>query len=103
MAGLDMEEIRPGMLAYSLAGHDKDSLYYIVKADEKFVWLSDGKLKDTACPKTEEPETHSGHQERHRGGAENRSPMKRSSESSNNISGKSYRRIFKADVKSRCY
>ena len=34
MAGLDMEEIRPGMLAYSLAGHDKDSLYYIVKADE---------------------------------------------------------------------
>ena len=23
MAGLDMEEIRPGMLAYSLAGHDK--------------------------------------------------------------------------------
>ena len=44
MAGLDMEEIRPGMLAYSLAGHDKGSLYYIVKADEKFVWLSDGKL-----------------------------------------------------------
>ena len=51
MAGLDMEEIRPGMLAYSLAGHDKGSLYYIVKADEKFVWLSDGKLKDTASPK----------------------------------------------------
>ena len=46
-----MEEIRPGMLAYSLAGHDKGSLYYIVKADEKFVWLSDGKLKDTASPK----------------------------------------------------
>ena len=38
-----MEEIRPGMLAYSLAGHDKGSLYYIVKADERFVWLSDGK------------------------------------------------------------
>ena len=86
MAGLDMEEIRPGMLAYSLAGHDKGSLYYIVKADEKFVWLSDGKLKDTASPKRK-----------------NRKPMKRSSESSNNISGKSYRRFFKADVKSRCY
>ena len=51
MAGLDMEEIRPGLLAYSLAGPDKGSLYYIVKADEKFVWLSDGKLKDTASPK----------------------------------------------------
>ena len=29
----------------------KRQLYYIVKADEKFVWLSDGKLKDTASPK----------------------------------------------------
>ncbi|MFQ9395647.1 MAG: RNA-binding protein [Lachnospiraceae bacterium] len=27
-----MEEIRPGMLAYSLAGHDKGSLYYIVES-----------------------------------------------------------------------
>ena len=101
MAGLDMEEIRPGMLAYSLAGHDKGSLYYIVKADEKFVWLSDGKLKDTASPKRKNrkhiqvikkaPE------------ARTKPTMKRSSESSNNISGKSYRRFFKADVKSRCY
>ena len=46
-----MEEIRPGMLAYSLAGHDNGSLYYIVKADERFVWLSDGKLKNADSPK----------------------------------------------------
>ena len=39
------------MLAYSLAGHDKGSLYYIVKADERFVWLSDGKLKNADSPK----------------------------------------------------
>lgn len=64
-----MEEIRPGMLAYSLAGHDKGSLYYIVKADEKFVWLSRWKTERYSFPKTEEPETHSGHQERRRGGA----------------------------------
>ena len=50
MEGRSMEEIRPGMLAYSLAGHDKGSLYYIVKADERFVWLSDGKLKNTDSP-----------------------------------------------------
>ena len=51
MEGRSMEEIRPGMLANSLAGHDKGSLYYIVKADERFVWLSDGKLKNTDSPK----------------------------------------------------
>ena len=51
MEGRSMEEIRPGMLAYSLAGHDKGSLYYIVKADERFVWLSNGKLKNTDSPK----------------------------------------------------
>ena len=51
MEGRSMEEIRPGMLAYSLAGQDKGSLYYIVKADERFVWLSDGKLKNTDSPK----------------------------------------------------
>ena len=51
MEGRSMEEIRLGMLAYSLAGHDKGSLYYIVKADERFVWLSDGKLKNTDSPK----------------------------------------------------
>ena len=51
MEGRSMEEIRPGMLAYSLAGHDKGILYYIVKADERFVWLSDGKLKNADSPK----------------------------------------------------
>lgn len=46
-----MEQIKPGMLAISRAGHDKDTLYYIVKADKKFVWLSDGRLKTVEEPK----------------------------------------------------
>ena len=46
-----MERIAPGMLAYSRAGHDKDTLYYIVKADDRFVWLSDGVLKPVEAPK----------------------------------------------------
>ena len=46
-----MDQIIPGMLAYSRAGHDKNTLYYIVKADEKFVWLSDGRIKTVENPK----------------------------------------------------
>ena len=46
-----MDQITPGMLAYSRAGHDKDTLYYIVKADKKSVWLSDGRLKTVENPK----------------------------------------------------
>lgn len=46
-----MEQITSGMLAVSRAGHDKDTLYYIVKADDKFVWLSDGRLKTVEAPK----------------------------------------------------
>ena len=46
-----MNQIIPGMLAYSKAGHDKDTLYYIVKADDKNVWLSDGRLKTVEDPK----------------------------------------------------
>ena len=51
MEGRSMEQITPGMLAYASAGHDKDTLYYIVKADNKFVWLSDGRLKPVEAPK----------------------------------------------------
>jgi len=46
-----MEQITPGMLAYSRAGHDKNTLYYIVKVDTKYVWLADGRLKMVESPK----------------------------------------------------
>lgn len=46
-----MKEIKAGMLAVSLAGHDKGVLYYIVKADEDTLWLSDGRLKPLEAPK----------------------------------------------------
>jgi hypothetical protein len=46
-----MMEITPGMLAISRAGHDKDTLYYIVKAEGGFVWLSDGVGKPIEAPK----------------------------------------------------
>lgn len=51
MEGQSMEHITPGMLAVSRSGHDKDTLYYIVKADGRFVWLSDGRLKPVEAPK----------------------------------------------------
>ena len=34
-----------GMLAWSRAGHDKDTLYVIVKTEGEYVYLSDGRLK----------------------------------------------------------
>lgn len=46
-----MKEIRAGMLAVSLAGHDKGTLYYIVKVEEDTLWLSDGRLKPLDAPK----------------------------------------------------
>lgn len=51
MEGKSMEQITPGMLAISRAGHDRDTLYYIVKADDRFVWLADGELKPVEAPK----------------------------------------------------
>ena len=40
-----------GMLAYSKAGHDKQTLYMIVGEDSEYVYLSDGKLKPVEHPK----------------------------------------------------
>ena len=33
------------------AGHDKDKIYIVVRDDEKFVYLADGKLKTLQNPK----------------------------------------------------
>lgn len=40
-----------GMLAWSRAGHDKDTLYVIVKIEGEYVYLSDGRLKPVDHPK----------------------------------------------------
>lgn len=40
-----------GMFATSKAGHDKGKLYIIIKEDEEYVYLADGRLKPVDCPK----------------------------------------------------
>ena len=40
---MDRNEI--GMLAESKSGHDRGQIYVIIKEDEEYVYLSDGKLK----------------------------------------------------------
>ena len=40
-----------GKMAKVKAGHDKDKIYIIVRNDEKFVYLADGKLKTLQNPK----------------------------------------------------
>lgn len=40
-----------GKLAKSLSGHDKDSIYVIVKEEAAFVYLADGRLKPADRPK----------------------------------------------------
>ena len=38
-------EYKPGMLAKSLAGHDQNKLYVIMREDEMHVFLCDGKIR----------------------------------------------------------
>lgn len=40
-----------GMLAKSLAGHDKDKVYVIIGEDAEYVYLSEGRLRMTDNPK----------------------------------------------------
>lgn len=40
-----------GMLAYSKAGHDKQTVYMIIKEDAETVILCDGRLKPLSHPK----------------------------------------------------
>lgn len=46
-----MLEHKPGCLARSLAGHDKDRYFIILKEDGEYVDLADGRLKTVARPK----------------------------------------------------
>ena len=47
----DMERWEEGMLARSLAGHDKEKVYVITKIEDAYVYLSDGKNRKTDNPK----------------------------------------------------
>lgn len=40
-----------GKFATSKSGHDKDTLYIIIKEDDKYVYLTDGELKPLDKPK----------------------------------------------------
>ncbi len=40
-----------GMLAFSKAGHDRQTVYMIMKEDAEYVYLSDGRLKTVERPK----------------------------------------------------
>lgn len=40
-----------GMFATSKAGHDKGKLYIIIKEEEEYVYLTDGRLKPVDAPK----------------------------------------------------
>lgn len=40
-----------GMLASSKAGHDKNMVYVIIKEEEEYIYLVDGKIRPLAKPK----------------------------------------------------
>ena len=46
-----MVKAEKGMLARSLAGHDQNRLYIIIRAEEEYVWLADGRLRTLEKPK----------------------------------------------------
>lgn len=46
-----MDRWEKGMLAKSLAGHDKGKVYVIADVDEKYVYLVDGENRKLAGPK----------------------------------------------------
>ena len=38
-------QLRPGMLVKSKAGHDKDHVYVIIRAEDEYVYVADGDLR----------------------------------------------------------
>lgn len=49
--GLGMEESIVGMLAASKAGHDKDSVYVVLREEGEYVYLVDGVGRTAGKPK----------------------------------------------------
>lgn len=48
---MEMDRWEKGMLAKSLAGHDRNRIYVIAGLDETYVYLVDGELRTLAKPK----------------------------------------------------
>ena len=46
-----MEENIVGMLATSKAGHDKDSVYVIIREDGEYIYVADGRSRTVDRPK----------------------------------------------------
>lgn len=46
-----MEESIVGMLATSKAGHDKDSVYVIIREDGEYIYVADGQNRTVDRPK----------------------------------------------------
>ena len=46
-----MPDFKPGRLAFSRAGHDKDTVYIVVREEDPYLFLSDGRLKPLDGPK----------------------------------------------------
>ena len=46
-----VERIVPGMMARSKAGHDKGCLYLILRVEDEYVYLTDGRRRPMAKPK----------------------------------------------------
>lgn len=46
-----MRPVQTGMFARSLAGHDKGKLYVIVRVEEPYVYLADGRIRPMDRPK----------------------------------------------------
>ena len=44
-------QIKPGMVVRSLSGHDQASFYLVVKTDQNFVYIADGKRRKLFAPK----------------------------------------------------
>lgn len=44
-------EIKTGTIVKSIAGHDRDRYYLVVKSDEKFFYIADGKNRKIDKPK----------------------------------------------------
>lgn len=40
-----------GKLGYSLAGHDKDKIYYILRENQDYLWMCDGDIRPMEKPK----------------------------------------------------
>ena len=48
---LNMDENIVGMLATSKAGHDKDSVYVIIREDGEYIYAADGRSRTVERPK----------------------------------------------------